>query len=649
MEKAVNKIPSLFYKPRNDPPAAARRGLLLATLLLALAMLACGPLARPAPTPTPFPTPPPPPLSVIIVIPTYTPWQSAPTPTLPPASGPAPTHAPATSPVAPTPPPVWTPTPAPEPTRRPTLPLLNTATLPPSPTVTSQPASTPTASPAGAGQPTDTPTATSPAGTTQPTGTLAATSAAGAATPTATGQPAGSPTATSAPSGPTSPTPATLSNQPLVQPVSVQVYETTLSIPTYDYQSALVPTDSSDSIYPYPRLDFSRLGGKSPKSYRALILENAYVRVTVLPELGGRIYAWVDKTNDKAIAYSNPVIKPVQDWGARGWWLATGGMEWCLPTDEHGLNEYRPWDATLDSASITVEDEEDRTGLNVQVVLSLDSAHNYLTIQPRLTNNTGSRQTFKFWLNAMLAFSNNRAGDATHFIMPTVTQATIHSTNDNNLPGAGAAVDWPVHNGRDISVIGNLGGWLGLFARPNAQADFAGAYDTTADMGIVRIFPSGTATGLKFFTPRGLDSSKWTDDSSSYFELWGGLRPTFSDEATIESGQTRTWEERWYPVNGLKGSYDYANAAAALRIENDDNSVLVGVAASSNLDQARIRLWQDGQVVAEWRASLGPGRPVSATWPRPAGSCSGADCNRLGLQLLDAAGAVLAQTGTLSP
>ncbi len=427
----------------------------------------------------------------------------------------------------------------------------------------------------------------------------------------------------------------------------MQVYETIVSIPTYDYQNALVPTDYTDPIYPYPHLDFDLLGSKAPKSYRAVILENAYVRVTILPDLGGRVYSWVDKTNSKGIAYSNPVIKPT-DWGARGWWLATGGIEWCLPTDEHGLNEYRLWQTTLSSASVTVKDQESLSGLDVQVALSLDSAHNYLTIRPQITNNTGATKQFKFWINAMLAFSNNRADDNTQFIMPAVTQATIHSTGDSGLPASGA-VAWPVYNERDLSVIGNLSGWLGVFAYPKAGADFAGAYDTTADMGVVRIFPASTATGVKFFTGRGIDTTKWTDDGSTYFELWGGLKPTFADVASIDSGQSLTWEERWYPVSELGGSYNYANAAAALRIANSANSVEIALASSANLSDARVKLWQDGQLVAEWRATLGPGRSVSGVWQRPSGSCAGDACARLGLQLLDANNMMLAQTGTIGP
>ncbi len=582
-----------------------RRLLFVFSILVVLA-IACGPVSTR--TPTPFPTAPPPPRSVIIVVPTLTPGVFA-TSTARPTGGASPLP----------------------------TPVITRAT---------SPADSPTETPATVQTPTDTPSAISSPTPTQPvTGTSELPASPTAATPSLTNEPTRSATPTASPSDSSTPTPiATLPNQSLIQPSGVRVYETTISIPTYDYQRALISTDSSDPIYPYPRLEFNQVGGKAQQTYRALVLENAYVRVMVLPELGGRVYTWVDKTDDQSIAYNNPVIKPTH-WGYRGWWLATGGIEWCLPTDEHGLNEYREWEASLSGTTVTVSDKEDRTGLYVQVTLSLDSTHNYLIIQPRVANNTGARQSLKFWLNAMLAFSGNKVSDATHFIMPGA-QATVHSTGDSDLPDSGAAIDWPIYNGRDVSVVGNLKGWMGVFARPAASADFAGAYDTAADRGIVRVFPSSVATGVKFFAPYGIDTETWTEDGSTYFELWGGVKPTFADETTIEVGQSIGWTERWYPVNGLKVEYDYANATAALSLEDRGESVYVAAAASSNFQGAHVKLWQNNKVAAEWLASLGPGRPVSAVWQRPGGSC-GEDMCRLGVQLLDETGSVLAQTGTV--
>jgi hypothetical protein len=404
---------------------------------------------------------------------------------------------------------------------------------------------------------------------------------------------------------------------------------------TFGYQQALAPSGKDDPIYPYPHLDWGKVGPPAPQAYRAIILENSYTQATILPELGGRIWRIVDKTTGRTVTYQNPVVKPTE-WGYRGWWLATGGIEWCLPVEEHGLNEYRPWQATISGAAVTVSDHEDRTGLDVAVTISLDAAHSYVTIQPRVTNSTGSPQKMQFWVNAMLALSGNRVTDSTRLILPS-SQVTVHSTGDDSLPGSGSKMDWPVFKGRDLSRYANWRGYLGFFASPAAGGDFVGAYDTSSDQGIVRVFPAGIARGIKFFGGKGIDPATWTNDGSTYLELWGGLLPTFWDDTTIQPGQTFSWTERWYPVSGLGQGFDAANATAALRLASQGDSVSVGVATSVNLN-GQVKLWQNGQEAATWPVAVGPGRAYNRQWPMVGGPSSAVK-----LQLLDQAGNVVAE------
>jgi hypothetical protein len=423
---------------------------------------------------------------------------------------------------------------------------------------------------------------------------------------------------------------------PLIPASVPRAYETTVTISTYGYQQALEPSGKDDPIYPYPRLNWDKVGPPAPKSYRAIVLENSYTQVTVLPELGGRIWRMVDKTTGQTVTYQNPVIKPLH-WGYRGWWLATGGIEWCLPVEEHGLNEYRSWNASVSGASVTVSDHEDRTRLDVAVTISLDAAHSYVTIQPRVTNSTDAPQAMQLWGNAMLALGGNRVTDATRFILPAA-QITVHSTGDDGLPGPGSKLTWPVFNGRDLSRYANWSGHLGFFASPAASGDFAGAYDTSSDEGIVRVFPAGVARGVKFFGGKGIDPARWTNDGSTYFELWGGLLPTFWDSVTIQPGQTFGWTEWWYPVSGLGQGFDMANITAALRLSSEADRVTVGVVTSVNLD-GQLRLWRDKQVMATWPVRTGPGRAFTVVHP---GASS-----VVGLQLLNSAGSAVAQMGSV--
>jgi hypothetical protein len=315
--------------------------------------------------------------------------------------------------------------------------------------------------------------------------------------------------------------------------------------------------------------------------------------------------------------------------------------------EEHGLNEYRPWNVIISGLSVTVSDHEDRTGLDVAVTISLDEAHNYVTIQPRVTNSTGSPQKMQFWINAMLALSDNRVSDSTRFILPAaIAQVTVHSTNDGGVPNPGSKMAWPVYKGRDLSWYANWRGYLGFFASPAAQADFVGAYDTSSDQGIVRVFPSGVARGAKFFGVKGIDPATWTNDGSTYFELWGGLLPTFWDYTTLQPGQAFGWTEHWYPVSGLRSGFDAANATAALRLSSQGSSISVGAVTSLNVS-GQVRLWHNGRIVATWPVAIGPGRAFNGQWSVVSQGTVPGRPLVIGVQLLDSAGNVLARVGSV--
>ena len=438
-----------------------------------------------------------------------------------------------------------------------------------------------------------------------------------------------SPTASPIPQPSPTPVPAT----------TIAVWEGTITLNSYDWERALVETTPDDPIYPYPRLDREQIGPLAPRSYRTVVLENAYARLTLLPEMGGRLYRWLDKTSGQELFYVNPVLKPTH-WGARGWWLAVGGMEWALPVDEHGLVEWRPWHTQIargsDWASVTLSDRDDRTGLAVEVTVMLEAGRSYVTVRPRVYNPTETEQRYQFWLNGMFALSpDNRPGPDLCFTLPSPS-VTVHSTSDGGLPGVGAEMSWPVYSGRDLSRYGNWAGWLGIFARPAAAANYMGAYDASSGMGVARVFPAAIARGAKVFGPAGIDPGIWTDDGSGYVELWGGLTPTFWDYAALPPGGSVGWQERWYSLGGL-GGLSYANDDAALWLAPDAAEVRLG-ALTTAPHEGQLVLWHDGQVVANWVIATAPGYPFRTVHPL------GGD-GAWGLQLLDSFGQPIAAYG----
>jgi hypothetical protein len=330
--------------------------------------------------------------------------------------------------------------------------------------------------------------------------------------------------------------------------------EITITAYQYDHPDCQIPTAPGDPIYPYPRLNHDCVLQKPtlPRTFTAITLHNEYAAVTVLPELGGRLYRWLDKTTGRQLFYNNPVLKPTA-WGYRGWWLATGGIEWAFPTDEHGLNEYRPWVAQTavspQAVSLTLSDLESRTGMRVGVTLTLDAAHSYLTIKPWVENETAVSHSYQYWLNAMIALDGNQAGDGVEFILPA-SEIVIHSTGDPGLPGEHGVVSWPVYNGRSLNLYHTWNGWIGFFA-PTIQANYSGIYDYNVAIRVVlRVFDRQVIPGHKYFGPGTLGSGLWTDDGSSYVEMWSsGVTPDFWTYVTLAAGERAEWLERWYPVS----------------------------------------------------------------------------------------------------
>ncbi len=375
------------------------------------------------------------------------------------------------------------------------------------------------------------------------------------------------PIAATLPPPPASPTPGDI----------VAISNSAITLPTYPWQQFTTPAYDEAAHWEYRQFDRAAYEASNPQpapqTYRLVGLENRWLRLTLMPELGGRLYQMIFKPTGSNELYQNPVIKP-SPWGPGpdgNGWLAAGGIEWGLPAVEHGYAWADAWGYITEpappSGAVTVfTQDRDRLQLNVRVGLQPDSAA--FTLDFDMENRADAPIVASYWTNAMLAPGPaNRAGPDLHFLFPG-NRMVVHSTGEVDLPSAGGAFSWPNYNGRDLSRLGVWERWLGFFAYPQAQAGWSAVYDTSADEGVVRIFPPQQVPGLKGFgfgwgdpiTP-----DNYTDDDSSYVEMHGGLTPTFSQSFTLAPGQTRAWQETWYPVAGI-GGVTAADAQGAVNL-----------------------------------------------------------------------------------
>jgi hypothetical protein len=390
------------------------------------------------------------------------------------------------------------------------------------------------------------------------------------------------------------PSTATPEAPPSLPGDQVLVRETTISLPSYVYEPYLRQALDDQRGVPYSWLDRAAYGEPAPEStvlrpFVAVVLENRYLRLTILPELGGRLYECVFKPSEQNIFYRNHVVKPTR-WGPltrdENWWLAVGGMEWAFPVNEHGYEWGVPWAYSVESSSqgatVTVRDTTDaRPRVSVQIGLAPDTG--YFSIRPTIENPTGAAISYQYWTNAMLTLGSSSMSPHTEFIYPD-DEVVIHSAGpQSGLPGERATVSWPVWEGRDLSWYYNWHDWLGFFL-PEPGEDFVGAYNHDTDLGVARIYSREAVPGVKLFAwgSESAYTSEYTDDGSQYFEMWGGPNRTFwpEDDLTLEPGGSRNWVEYWYPFQAI-GGLDYANRNLALNLDLEGNLLRLGLASAS--------------------------------------------------------------------
>ncbi len=441
------------------------------------------------------------------------------------------------------------------------------------------------------------------------------------------------PAATAIPALPVTPTSApteavpTSASRAAASVPGVTVSTTTVTLPTYPIWDFLI--EQVDPLYNIPVFYFNRAAYEAagpqpaPKDYAGVVLENAYLRLVFLPELGGRLYSAVIKATGQEIFYHNPVIKPsrygvLQPYEAN-WWLAAGGMEWAYPTQEHGYRFGVPWQYTTnltnEGATITLSDmAEGRVGAEVTVTLPPHSA--YFTVAPRLVNGTSQPAPVQFWSNAALTLGAASMSPQTQFILPS-DKVIVHSRGESGwtVPGERQESTWPLAGQTDLSLYRQWANYLGFFV-PNLKAPFIGAYNPETDVGIARLIEPGQVPGTKLFAfSAAFPDKSYTDDGSQYFELWGGANRGFwpEDDVTVPPGGAVEWQEGWWPLPGL-GGLTWANANAAIHVSQSGDAYTLSLLPAHPIT-GKITILSGQTPLLQEAVSAAPNAPGRWTWP----------------------------------
>ena len=403
----------------------------------------------------------------------------------------------------------------------------------------------------------------------------------------------------------------------------VKAWEGTITIPTYPWEDDVNPkfwaleggaglstTVKGSITYPYTMQDhLSRT--KVDRTYKALFLENEYLKITCLPELGGRLHSVFDKTRGEETFHLNRVIKPGMI-AMRGAFIS-GGVEWNAGPQVHTVTIVSPVDALIGrnddgSAFLEVSNQEKilRTRWTVRVTLHPGKA--YLDERIRIYNPTDGMHPYYFW--NCTAFPNL---PGTRFIYP-MTLGTDHHGRK--------FFHWPIHEGRDLSWLKNHETWTSVFSVDCAY-DFFGAYEVDADRGVVQVADHHRLPGKKAWTwgnwEFGLASQRnLTDDDGPYIEVQSGPLPTQSDYGMLGPREVISWREWWYPVHGLGDGFEYATRDVAVQTFRDGGKLELRLAATGEFPAAACTLSQEGRVLLDKRIDLSPKGPqVIALSPAP--------------------------------
>ena len=361
----------------------------------------------------------------------------------------------------------------------------------------------------------------------------------------------------------------------LLQPLFAQqatVTETVETVKTYPFSDPDPVADPSDLFYPYFRFDgFSAKG--TDRQWKVVSLENDYIKLTLFPEIGGKIWGAVDKTTGKEFIYNNHVVK-FRDIAMRGPWTS-GGIEFNFGIIGHAPTSSTPVDYVTrqkpdGSVSCYVSSYElvTRTLWTVEVNLPKDKA--YFTTTTTWHNSSSIDQPYYQWMNAGYPAAGN-----VEFCYP----------GTNYIGHGGELHSFPLdEQGRDISWYEkNNFGNSKSYHIVGKYNDFYGAYWHDNDFGSIHHADYDEKLGMKIFLwglsrEGGIWEDLLTDTNGQYIELQSGRmynQPASNSSLTpykhtaFGPQATDRWTEYWFPVKGIKG-VSKASRIGALNVLRED-------------------------------------------------------------------------------
>ncbi|MBN2166134.1 MAG: DUF5107 domain-containing protein [Marinilabiliaceae bacterium] len=391
--------------------------------------------------------------------------------------------------------------------------------------------------------------------------------------------------------------------------MKVKAWHETVIIPTYEigepeknpiFLEKRVYQGSSGVVYPYPVIEKIH-DEKTDKPWDVIYLENDYLKIMILPQLGGRVQMAYDKMKQRHFVYYNHVIKPALV-GLTGPWIS-GGIEFNWP-QHHRPSTYEPTDSFIEEnndGSITVWCNETermfRTRGMAGFTLYPDKA--YMEIKVKLYNRTDVPQTFLWWANPAV-----KVNDHYQSVFPPDVHAVFdHGKRDvSSFPiatGTYYKVDYSP--GTDISRYKNLPVPTSYMAI-TSKYDFVGGYENDSKGGLLHIANHHVSPGKKQWTwGNGDFGQAWdrnlTDEDGPYIELMCGVYTDNQPDFTwLMPGEEKSFCQYFMPYRDL-GVVKNATKEAMVNLEIDNNSLIIKAYTTSIYNQGIIKLTNNSEIL----------------------------------------------------
>lgn len=407
---------------------------------------------------------------------------------------------------------------------------------------------------------------------------------------------------------------------------SVKVWHEKVIIPTYGtglpeknpiFSEKRIYQGSSGVVYPHPVIEKIK-EEKFDKEYDAIFIENDYIKIMILPELGGRVHRAFDKIRNRDFVYYNQVIKPALV-GLTGPWIS-GGIEFNWP-QHHRPTTFAPIDFSVEengdgSKTIWVNEVEQMFRTKGMAGFTVYPDKAYLEIKVRFYNRSSFPQTFLWWANPAVKVND-------HY--QSVFPPDVHAVYDH---GKRDVSDFPIATGTyykvnygpgtDISMYKNIPVPTSYMA-VQSKYNFIGCYEHDTKAGMLHVANHHVSTGKKQWTWGNGDFGKaWdrnlTDDDGPYIELMcGAFTDNQPDFSWMQPYEEKSFEEYFMPYAEI-GLVKNASKEAAINVEYNGNDILVKIYATAVYKNAVVQIFENDKLINSVELDLSPANIYQNTY-----------------------------------